>query len=341
MRGSPANCARSAAVSGPSPATQQRTSAGSSAIASSSTSRPLRGSWRPQKKIVGPGAAAGPAAAEALDLDAVEQHLVRAAEVALGQRTGVGRHGQRRSRRPASQRRLRLATRYAALSPAAWNVPTIGAGCMTSAVMVGPGRERLVQVDDVEVLVAQRPDRAQRADGSGASGAIEPLAAVGRLLPSGVTQSSGGGPSHGASTRASWPSARSDAGQPEHLALDATRDGEAVRADQADAHRATVPTGRPTARLTPAGYHPRPCPTPPSRPLPRRHRRQAPRRPRGRGRGGAAGLRRPRLPEPRRHDGLVRVAGPRHTPHPVLDLDPADLPRPDRDRGRRPATSRS
>ena len=52
------------------------------------------------------------------------------------------------------------------------------------------------------------------AAGSGASGAIEPLAAVGRLLPSGVTNSSGGGPSHGASTRASWPMARSDRASP-------------------------------------------------------------------------------------------------------------------------------
>jgi hypothetical protein len=41
------------------------------------------------------------------------------------------------------------------------------------------------------------------ADGSGASGAIEPFADVGRLLPSGVTNGSGGGPSQGPSTRTS------------------------------------------------------------------------------------------------------------------------------------------
>ena len=61
--------------------------------ASSSTSRPLRGSWRPQKKIVGPSRLARLAAPVAVDLDAVEQHLVGAAHVALGQRRGVGRHG--------------------------------------------------------------------------------------------------------------------------------------------------------------------------------------------------------------------------------------------------------
>ena len=52
------------------------------------------------------------------------------------------------------------------------------------------------------------------ADGSGASGATEPLAAVGTLRPSGVTPASGGGPSQGASTRASWPSARNERASP-------------------------------------------------------------------------------------------------------------------------------
>ena len=47
------------------------------------------------------------------------------------------------------------------------------------------------------------------AEMSGAIGAIEPFDAVGTLLPSGVTNSSGGGPSHGASTRVSWPRRRS------------------------------------------------------------------------------------------------------------------------------------
>ena len=54
IRGSPAHRAWSAAVSGPSLPTHRRTSPGRPAIASSSTARPLRGSWRPQKKMVGP-----------------------------------------------------------------------------------------------------------------------------------------------------------------------------------------------------------------------------------------------------------------------------------------------
>ncbi len=47
------------------------------------------------------------------------------------------------------------------------------------------------------------------AEGSGATGAIEPLAAVGTLTPKGVTPASGGTPSAGASTRVGWPCRRS------------------------------------------------------------------------------------------------------------------------------------
>ena len=59
MRRSPATRARRRSVSGPSPAIQSRTWAGSSVMASSSTSSPLRGSWRPMKKMVGPSVGHG------------------------------------------------------------------------------------------------------------------------------------------------------------------------------------------------------------------------------------------------------------------------------------------
>ena len=49
---------------------------------------------------------------------------------------------------------------------------------------------------------------------SGAIGATEPLAAKGMQLPSGVTPMSGGGPSHGPSTRTKWPWARSERANP-------------------------------------------------------------------------------------------------------------------------------
>jgi hypothetical protein len=71
-----------------------------------------------------------------------------------------------------------------------------------------------VQVDDVEALVPQGPDRPEGARQIGAMGATEPLAASGTHIPSGVTPPSGGGPSHGPSTRTSCPSARNDRARP-------------------------------------------------------------------------------------------------------------------------------
>ncbi len=53
MRSWPAYCWRSRGPSGPSLAIHSWTSSGSVVNASSSTARPLRSSWRPQKKIVG------------------------------------------------------------------------------------------------------------------------------------------------------------------------------------------------------------------------------------------------------------------------------------------------
>jgi hypothetical protein len=92
----------------------------------------------------------------------------------------------------------------------------------------GTGYERFVEVHHVEGLVV-RSARIVRstADGSGASGAIEPFATVGRLSPSGVTKPSGGGPSHG----------------PEHPGLDASTAELARHAERLrlDAHRG--PTG--------------------------------------------------------------------------------------------------
>ncbi len=66
------------------------------------------------------------------------------------------------------------------------------------------------------------------AAGSGAIGATDPLAAVGTLLPSGVTPASGGGPSHGAEHPDVVAQRPQHPGQAEHLPLDAARDGQAV-----------------------------------------------------------------------------------------------------------------
>ena len=93
-------------------------------------------------------------------------------------------------------------------------MPTIGAGCISTDVIVGPGASgswtwTMSNASSLSALIVR-----SAAEASGAIGATEPLAAVGRLLPSGVTKDSGGGPSHGPSTRASWPRRRSSRARP-------------------------------------------------------------------------------------------------------------------------------
>jgi hypothetical protein len=95
-----------------------------------------------------------------------------------------------------------------------WNVPSIGPARRMSVVIGGPGA-----IGSCRCSTSNSSSRTARivrsaADGSGASGAIEPLAAVGKLLPSGVTNVAGGAPSHGPSTRASCPIARSSRASP-------------------------------------------------------------------------------------------------------------------------------
>src|SRR5262245_22590304 len=80
--------------------------------------------------------------------------------------------------------------------------------------MVGPGASGSCRwsTSNASSASARMVLRAQ--EGSGASGATEPFAAVGMELPNGMTNCSGGGPSHGASTRASCPRARSTRARP-------------------------------------------------------------------------------------------------------------------------------
>ena len=103
--------------------------------------------------------------------------------------------------------------------------------------MVGAGRERLVQVEDVELLVAHRPDdpelrrgvgrdRRDRAVGGGRDAVAERRdPAVGRRAVAGRED-----------PRVVAAGAQR-AGQAEHLALHAPGHGEAVRAHQPDPHR--------------------------------------------------------------------------------------------------------
>ena len=118
-----------------------------------------------------------------------------------------------------------------------WNVPSIGAGRVSSAVVVGPGSKRLVEMDDVEGLVAHRPDRAElgrrvgghrrdRAVGRGRKAESERRhSGVGRRTVA------GGEHAHG------MPLAPQSTGETEHLGLYPAGHGQAVRADHADPHQ--------------------------------------------------------------------------------------------------------
>ena len=108
------------------------------------------------------------------------------------------------------------------------------------------GDEGLVEVDDVEALVPQRPDGAQGGRRVGGDGGHRAVAGRRHRAPRGETQVSGGGPSQGASTLRLDAHAPHRPGDAEHLVLHAARDAQAVRADDAYAHDAPA---RPRALL--------------------------------------------------------------------------------------------
>ena len=82
------------------------------------------------------------------------------------------------------------------------------------------------------------------ADGSGAIGAIEPFTAVGMLSPSGVTPGVGRRAVAGAEHPDLVAEGPQRPGEREHLALHAAGQGEAVGADEADAHGSAHRIGR-------------------------------------------------------------------------------------------------
>ena len=141
-----------------------------------------------------------------------------------------------------------FSARYAGCpsSPAAWNVPTFGASAPSSAAPVGPGTSGSCRCTTSGRKL--RNASSVRSDASfwaWAIGEIEPLLTNRTLGPTDVTPGSGGGPSHGPITRASTPEGAQRAGQPQHLALDATRRRQRVRRDDRDLHRRASDVRRP------------------------------------------------------------------------------------------------
>ena len=331
MRGSSAYCAWSLAVSGPSLAIQSRTVDGSCCEGFEQHVQALAGfvaAAEEDRRALG---LVRLDAAEPLQLDAVEQHLVLAAEVARepGPRRrptprSAGRAGRPSSARPGS------ASWYDVLSPAAWKVATIGAAWMIGAVMVGPGasgswRWRTSKSSSRSARIvrsARRRVRRQRRRPSRWPPSGGSCRAASRTAP-------GGGPSHGASTRASWPERRG-----------ATEPARAPGPGRHPGWRGCRGTpGRPASRrgyatpatfaaMSPATSSAMDPGTGTDRPalslVATAGKRQAvldaaveaERR-------GFAGLACPSLGG---DHGPVRVARPRHLDDPVLDVDPADLP---------------
>src|SRR5438128_2741852 len=120
----------------------------------------------------------------------------------------------RTARRRARRTAIGLKAAYALLAPARWNVPTTGRSLTRRLVTVGPGtRGSWRWTTSNSSSLSARIVRSAQA-GSGAIGATLPFDDSGTDLPSGVTPPSGGGPSHGASTRTSWPSDRSALARP-------------------------------------------------------------------------------------------------------------------------------
>ena len=166
--------------------------------------------------------------------------VVLAAEVAPGEGGGVGGH------RAADVEAVGRATAAADAGTCSRRCRRRRGRCRASAPSVNeqrglgrPGDERLVEVDDVEVLVAQRPDGAQlgrrvrgegrhRAVGGGRHADAERGdAGVGRRTVAGRRAPAPRGPSG-----AQRP------GQPEHLHLHAAGHGEAVGAHEPDPEHA-------------------------------------------------------------------------------------------------------
>ncbi len=206
----------------------------------SRTSRPLRSSWRPQKKIVGPSLFSGSAAAIGLELDAVEHHRVVAAQVAVGELLRVG--GHHAAHLDAAGQPAHDAVQHPVRAAVAGGVERAHDRRRVEqhGGLRRPRGQRLVQVEDVEVLVAKgadgaqhgrriRRDRSDRPVGGGRDAVAER-----RHVRRRRRAVAGGQHPRLVSHRPQHPC------QPEHLRLHAARDGHAVRAHQPDAQGASL-----------------------------------------------------------------------------------------------------
>ena len=212
--------------------------------------RPFRSSWRPRNSTVGPFGGPRLDAVEPVDLDAVEHHLVRAAQ--SGRRGGPRRLGDGarapRTAGPAAGSPVAAWCRRGSLRCDGRWPPTEGGGARPADRTGSPGVK-----GSWTWTTSKRPARmarTPRADGADRQG-DRSHRSVGRQRhgaarwrtprsPPDPARS----PSTGANTVTAWPLAAERAGQAEDLALDASRTRQAVRADQGDPQRWRRRAGR-------------------------------------------------------------------------------------------------
>ena len=130
---------------------------------------------------------------------------------------------------------------YIGCSPAAWNVPTIGADRNMSAVTVGPGTNGSCRWSTSNFSSHSARIVRSCACGLGEIGAIDPLDALRIDGPMTVTPPSDGGRVGGREDLHVVAALAQRTGEPEHLSLHATGHGEAVRTDHPDVHVAPRP----------------------------------------------------------------------------------------------------
>jgi hypothetical protein len=100
------------------------------------------------------------------------------------------------------------------MSPELWNVPTIGPSKPIRVARLGPGTTGSCRCTTSGRMLRSAAMVRRVATGPGAIGATEPLLSHSTLGPIEITPGSGGGPSQGATTLASTPSARSARASP-------------------------------------------------------------------------------------------------------------------------------
>ena len=191
--------------------------------ASSRTPRPLRSSWRPTNKTVwrsstapsGPGGSTHGSADANWSTSTPLNRIVHGSGIATPARACASwETATLASIRDPNQRARLDIDLYIGCSPAAWNVPTIGAERSMSAVTVGPGTSGSCRWRTSNFSSHSARMVRSCAWGLGEIGAMEPLAAFITDGPMTVTPPSVGGASAGARIWTLCPRSRSARARP-------------------------------------------------------------------------------------------------------------------------------